>query len=137
MEKQMTCIACPRGCRLVVIPGTEEAVSGARPESDGGSINRGGPVITGNRCPKGIDYALQEITNPVRILTSTVATTSPGGIRMPVKTSVEIPKELMKEAMAVIHRTVLSRPGIPGDVVIEGFLGLKTDLVATGEWDGQ
>ena len=125
MEKHMTCIACPRGCRLLV------TVPGAKAEAGGD------PLITGNRCPKGLEYALQELTNPVRILTSTVATTSPGGIRMPVKTSAEIPRKRMKEAMAVIHRTMMSRPGIPGDVIVEDFMGLKVNLVATGEWDGR
>ena len=140
MEKNMTCIACPRGCRLLVTYSQKPADPKTGLNSVGvtkpGAIDED-PVITGNRCPKGIDYARQELKNPVRILTSTVATTSPGGIRMPVKTSEEIPKERMKEAMAVIHETVMSRPGIPGDVVIEDFIGLKVNLVATGEWDGR
>lgn len=121
MERTMTCIACPRGCRLLV--------SGPGKKGDAG----GDIAVTGNRCPRGVDYALQELKNPMRILTSTVAATGPGGVRMPVKTSAEIPKGKMMEAMAVIHRTVMNRPGIPGDVIIEDFLGLKVDLVATGE----
>jgi CxxC motif-containing protein len=136
MEKKMTCIACPRGCGLLIYtPPHRTATPGEEPTPAG--TGGGDTIITGNRCPKGVDYALQELTNPVRILTSTVATTSPGGIRMPVKTSAEIPKDKMEEAMAVIHKTMMSRPGIPGDVIIEDFMGLKVTLVATGEWDGR
>ena len=54
--KQLVCIVCPNGCRLTV---TEEGQ---------------GIHVTGNRCPRGIDFATTELTHPMRTISSTVKT---------------------------------------------------------------
>ena len=54
--KQLNCINCPMGCLLTV---TLE---------DGKVTN-----VTGNTCPRGETYAHQELTDPQRMLTSTVS----------------------------------------------------------------
>ncbi len=51
--KDLICIVCPRGCHLKV----DE-------END--------YKVTGNRCQRGVLYAYSELTNPTRVLTSTV-----------------------------------------------------------------
>ena len=51
--KELICIVCPRGCHLQV----DEA---------------NGYAVTGNACPRGADYAVQELKNPTRTLTRTV-----------------------------------------------------------------
>ena len=48
MVRNLTCIMCPLGCDLVVR--TDE-------ESDIGEI-----MVEGNTCPKGKNYAIQEMT---------------------------------------------------------------------------
>ena len=45
--KEFTCIICPRGCLLKVDD----------------NMN-----VTGNTCPRGKDYAISELTNPVRTI---------------------------------------------------------------------
>jgi len=116
----MTCIACPRGCTLEII---------GRPEVR--------YKISGNQCPKGITYAKQELSNPTRILTSTVATTGSHQPRLAVKTQGELPKKLLFPAMDEIHRIKVDTPKKPGDVIIKNFLDQDFDLVATGDWDGR
>ena len=54
--KEFTCIICPRGCRLSVDD----------------NMN-----VTGNFCPRGKQYAVSELTNPVRTITSSVTTRDP------------------------------------------------------------
>ena len=80
--KEMICIVCPKGCRLQV---------DERPD---GEI-----IVMGNGCNRGIPYAKKELTNPTRVITSTVKIK--GGIhkRLPVKTSTDIPKGLNFDVM--------------------------------------
>ena len=54
-ERKLTCIGCPMGCPLTVVMNGEEVVS-----------------VTGNTCKRGDVYARKEVTNPTRIVTSTV-----------------------------------------------------------------
>ena len=54
MTRDMTCIICTRGCALKV------------------EINGDNITVTGNSCPKGKQYAIDECTNPTRTVTSSV-----------------------------------------------------------------
>ncbi len=110
--KELTCIVCPRGCRL--------RIDEAQP-----------PRVTGNGCEKGIDYAKSELTAPVRTLTSTVRIVGACHPRLPVKTSKPIPKGLLKEAMAVLAGVTVHAPICVGDVVVKNILKSGADLIAT------
>ena len=60
MEKrELTCIGCPLGCSITVT-------------LENGEIKD----VTGYTCKRGHDYARKEVTNPTRIVTSTVRLTS-------------------------------------------------------------
>ena len=54
-EKKLTCICCPMGCQLQV-------------------TIRDGQVekVEGNTCKRGAEYGKKEVTNPTRIVTTTV-----------------------------------------------------------------
>lgn len=58
-EKNLICIGCPMGCPLTVKMENGEVVS-----------------VTGNTCKRGDIYARKEVTNPTRIVTSTVRITA-------------------------------------------------------------
>ena len=53
--RELTCIGCPLGCTITVT-------------MDGSTVT----AVTGNTCPRGDAYARKEVTNPTRIVTSTV-----------------------------------------------------------------
>lgn len=113
MKRELTCIICPRGCRLTV-------------ELDGGEVSS----VTGNACKRGVKYAEDECTNPRRTVTSTVKTDK--GRVVAVKTQGTIPKGEIFRAMEQINKTVV-RDGIEiGEVIAEDFLGLGVALVCTG-----
>ena len=77
MEKrELICIGCPMGCPLTV-------------ELEGGEILS----ITGHTCRRGEVYARKEVTNPTRIVTSTVDVEGGKVARVSVKTKEDIPKE--------------------------------------------
>lgn len=112
MKRNLTCIVCPIGCQLGVT-------------LENGVVTE----VTGNTCPRGKQYAIDECTNPVRTVTTT-ARTADGGV-IPVKTDRPIPKELMFECMKEIDRSVVTLPAQIGDVVIENLLGIGANVIVT------
>ena len=108
--KEFICIVCPRGCHLKV-------------DDD---MN-----VTGNTCPRGKVYAINEITNPTRMITSTVAIVSKELNRVPVMTSNPIPKGKIFDVMNEINKVRVKAPIKIGDVIIKNVLGLDSDIIAT------
>ena len=116
MKKSLTCIVCPIGCQLSVT-------------LENGVVTE----VTGNTCPRGKQYAIDECTNPVRTITSTARTANNGVI--PVKTDRPIPKELMFACMEEINRAIVSLPAHIGDVVIENLLETGANIVVTANME--
>ena len=108
--KELICITCPRGCHLVV----DENMN-----------------VTGNTCPRGAIYAKNELTHPVRTLTSTVAINSELFNVVPVKSKEPLPKELIIKAMEILNEVVINAPVKIGDVVVNNILDTGIDIVAT------
>lgn len=111
MTRDMTCIICPRGCALKV-------------EIEGDNI-----TVTGNGCPKGKQYAIDECTNPTRTVTSSVRIENREDTMVSVKTASPVPKDKIFEVMRLIRAKSVCAPVKIGDVIIEGVFG--TDVVAT------
>ena len=110
MMKELICIICPRGCRLKV-------------DND---LN-----VTGNLCPRGIIYAKTEMTNPTRVLTSTVKINSQNAVRLSVKTSQAVPKGKMFECMRELDKVIVEAPVHIGDVVLANICDTGVDVIAT------
>jgi CxxC motif-containing protein len=87
--------------------------------------------VTGNKCPRGVDYAIKEMTNPTRMVTSTVKIK--GGLlpRIPVRTSKPIPKEMIFKCMEVLNDVEVNRPVKAGDVIIKNIFDLDVDIIAS------
>lgn len=117
-RKELTCIECPRGCRLSV-------------EVDGGRA-----TVSGNACPKGAVWGAQEAVEPMRALTTTVAVEGAARKRLPVRTDGTIPLGRLLDAMAAIDPIVVRPPIRRGDVVARDLLGLGVDLIATDDLNG-
>ncbi|MCG2712918.1 MAG: DUF1667 domain-containing protein [Candidatus Omnitrophica bacterium] len=114
MKKKIICIECPKGCVLSIDLQNDEIVS-----------------MSGNECPKGQEYALSEIKNPLRIFTSSVLTQGLSFKMMPVRTDKPIPKHKLFAAIKAVKKIRLCCPVNTGDVIVENFLGLDVNLVAT------
>lgn len=109
--RSLTCIICPRGCTLNV-----EEVNGAL-------------SVTGNACPKGEKYAIDECTHPLRTVTSIVRICNRKDTMVSVKTENPIPKENIFDVMEIIRKTEVDAPVALGDVIIKDVFG--TDIIAT------
>lgn len=115
--KKLTCIVCPRGCQVTVSKIGEEF------------------KIEGNRCKRGIPYAISEVTNPVRKITSTVRVKNAKFNRLPVITDREIPKGLIFDIMREIDRVEVTAPVKYGDVIIENVLNTGANIIASRSLD--
>jgi len=114
MIRKLTCIECPKGCRLTV------------DVQDGKVIK-----VTGNECPKSEKYAISEIENPIRILNSSVLGQGLTLKMIPVRTDKPIPKSRIFDAMNEVKKIRVTKPLKPGDVIVKNFLGLDVNLIVT------
>lgn len=111
--KNMTCIVCPNGCTLTI----EEGPEGIR--------------VGGNQCKRGEEFARNELTHPMRTITTTVRTTFPDVPVLPVRVSAEIPKERIRDVMKEINQQVIQEPVSGGSVIIKDVLNLGVDVIVT------
>lgn len=115
MIKNLTCIECPKGCRLTI-------------EVDAtGKVSK----VSGQQCSKGETYGTAEIENPVRILTASVLAQGLALKMIPVRTDRPIPKEQVFDAMTAIKKMKVNKPVKSGEIVSENFLNLRVNLIAT------
>ncbi len=113
MKRNITCIVCPRGCRMTA-------------EVEGERI-----AVTGNTCPMGEKHAIGEILHPVRSLTSIVRVENRPDTMVSVKSEAPIPKDEMLAIMEIIHKTTVIAPVAIGDCIIDNIAG--TRIIATKE----
>ena len=113
MKRNLICIICPRGCALTA------------------EITDSGVTVTGNACPKGEEYAINECTNPVRTVTATVRVANRPNTMVSVKTENPVPKDQMMDVMAALRQTVANAPLAIGDVVLYNVCG--SNIIVTKE----
>jgi CxxC motif-containing protein len=86
----------------------------------------------GNGCPKGAEYALQEMNAPKRVLTTTLL--APNGTLIPVKTSAPIPKDQVAVWAEKLRNTPApAGPIRPGQILLRDPFGMKVDILATSK----
>ena len=109
---ELICISCPKGCHLHVDENNNYEVTGAS-------------------CEKGVAYGKIELTDPRRVLTSTVKIKGAALSRCSVKTNAPIPKGELFTVMKALDAVELKSPVRIGDVVIANVCGTGVDIVAT------
>lgn len=113
MKREITCIVCPKGCQMIV-----------------SNIN-GQYMVEGNSCIRGSKYGVDEVTNPKRVITSTVRLEGAYLNMLPVKTNGSIPKEKVFEVMEVLSNIKITAPVTIGDIIIKNVLNTGIDIVST------
>lgn len=111
MKRDMICIICPRGCSLSA-------------DISGESI-----VVTGNACPKGQEYAINECVNPVRTVTATVRVSNRENTMVSVKTATPVSKNSMMDVMKYLRSIQVQAPVSIGQVIAQNVCG--SDIVIT------
>ena len=113
-EKKLTCICCPMGCQLQV-------------------TIRDGQVekVEGNTCKRGAIYGKKEVTDPTRIVTTTVHVS--GGVEnmVSVKTQSDIPKDKIFDCIHSLKNITVSAPVHIGDVILKDVAHTGVAIIAT------
>jgi len=113
LTKELLCITCPNGCALTV------RVSGDDIE------------VAGNKCPRGITFAREELTRPMRTMTTLVRTAYPNVPVIPVRTEHSIPKDRVLAAAAELAAITIDRPLRIGDAVADSAAGYPVRVIVT------
>ena len=113
--KNLTCINCPMGCPLTI-------------EMEGEQVIR----VSGNTCKRGEIYARKEVTNPTRIVTTTVKVINGTSDMVSVKTKEDIPKEKIFDCVKALKNVQVEAPVHIGDVIADNIAETGVDIVATG-----
>ena len=112
--QKLICIGCPMGCALSV-------------EMQGDEVLH----VSGNTCPRGDAYARKEMTNPTRIVTSTVRVE--GREMLSVKTEYGIPKGKIMDCIRELKSICVAAPVHIGDIIIENTADTGVSVIATKE----
>lgn len=107
----MICIRCPNSCQLHV------------------TKKDGKIVVTGNLCPRGEEYGVQEVTDPRRTITSVKAIK---GGTISVRTSVAVQKKIYFDILRAIQNVPVKRSYKIGDILIKNVCGTDSDVIVTG-----
>lgn len=109
---ELICIVCPLGCSLSVVK-----------DNDCFQV-RGG-------CKRGERYAQEEMTNPRRVVTTTLRIKNGVWRRIPVRTSSPFPRDKIPELMRFLDSLEVEAPQKRGDIMVKNLLGEGVDLVVT------
>lgn len=109
-NRRLICIRCPRGCELIT------------------SLDGWGHVasVQGNFCKLGAAYAESEISDPRRVVTTTVRVK--GGGLLPVWTSGAVPKDKISSLLEILREVTVDTPVNPGDIILKDPLGIGIDV---------
>ncbi len=112
--RNLTCIGCPMGCPLTVKLEDTEVIS-----------------IEGNSCKRGAVYGKKEVTNPTRIVTTTVRVSGGTEPVVSVKTKEDIPKDKIFACVRAMKEITVPAPVHIGDVILRDVAHTGVDIIAT------
>ncbi|WP_305767196.1 DUF1667 domain-containing protein [Candidatus Epulonipiscium viviparus] len=110
--KEYICIVCPLSCDLTL---TDTA----------GELS-----VAGNTCKRGETYAKNEYTNPVRMLTTTVAIKNSTHPLLPVISSAALPKNQLRKCLDILYKLKLTAPVKEGDLIVKNIADTGVDIIS-------
>ncbi len=113
-QVHLICIGCPLGCPLTA-------------ELEDGEVRS----VTGNTCKNGEKYARRELTNPTRIVTTTVRVSGGELAMVSVKTASDIPKGKIFDCIRALKDVEVPAPVSIGQVILPDAAGTGVGVVAT------
>jgi len=111
---KIICVTCPMGCTLEVT-------------HDGDTVLD----VAGNACKRGEKYAQEELTDPRRMVATTVQVR--GGVHplVPVYTAAPFPKPLIFDLLEELRRVEIEAPVEMNQVVLKDALGTGVDVLTS------
>ena len=115
-NKKVICITCPKGCRLDVSKEGDTILS-----------------VDNCGCKRGEEYVKAELTDPRRMVATTVKIRGSLHPLLPVYTAKPFPKPRIRELLTALQQVELSAPVAMGAVVVKDALGTGIDILASRE----
>ncbi len=112
--KELTCISCPMGCLLEV-------------EYDETGVTK----VSNQGCKRGEIYAIKEITDPRRIVTSIIPVRDGVEEMVSVKTATDIPKSKVQDCILALKGLKVSAPIEMGQVILDNIANTGVSIIAT------
>ncbi len=114
VTENLICITCPMGCTLQVT-------------HEGSTVLN----VEGNNCARGAAYVQRELTDPRRMVATTVRVS--GGLHplVPVYTREPFPKPKIAELLEAIRTVEIDAPVKMEQVILSNALGTGIDVVAS------
>jgi len=112
--KALICVTCPMGCWLDVTVTDGQVVA-----------------VEGQGCKRGPAYAQDEITNPRRVVTTTVRVRAGRHPLLPVYTDGPFPKGQIFALLDELRRVTVSAPVQAGQVILPDALGTGIRVLAS------
>ena len=116
VKKEITCIVCPIGCKILV-------------KTDGSKFE----ALDGFKCKRGIEYAKSEALDPRRMLTTSVLVIDGEWPLVSVKSSKPVPKDKLFSVLSEIKKAEVKAPVKLGQVVVKDIAKTGINIVATKE----
>ncbi|NTW09583.1 MAG: DUF1667 domain-containing protein [Anaerolineaceae bacterium] len=113
---KVICITCPKGCRLDVSKEGDTILS-----------------VDNCGCKRGEEYVKAELTDPRRMVATTVKIRGSLHPLLPVYTAKPFPKPRIRELLTALQQVELSAPVAMGAVVVKDALGTGIDILASRE----
>jgi CxxC motif-containing protein len=113
-QKEIICIVCPMGCQLEV---SKDDISKSY-------------IVKGNKCARGKEYGIKEMSNPTRVLTTTVMLKNAHLRRLPVRVDAPIPKELIASCMNELNNFEVQAPVKAGAILVQNILNTGANVIS-------
>ena len=113
-EVNLICTACPQGCTLTAVIENGEVIE-----------------VRGYNCKKGLDYGVAEMTDPRRMVATTVKVKNGFHPLLPVYTERPVPKPLIPQILVEIRKVEVTAPVKMKSVILENVLGTGVNVLAS------
>ncbi len=113
MTSTVICTQCPKGCRMRVAETAE------------------GYAVQGSGCDNGRVFAVSEIENPQRILTTTVEVIGGTAERLPVRSASPVSRQQLPAFVKIVRELKIHAPVEIGSVILADIGHTGIDIVAS------
>lgn len=120
ITENFICITCPMGCTLEVT-------------HEGSTVLN----VKGNNCSRGLAYVQRELTDPRRMVATTIRVREGLHPLVPVYTKEPFPKPRIAELLEEIRKVEVEAPVKMAQVVLQDALGTGIDVIASRDMPRQ
>jgi CxxC motif-containing protein len=127
MKGAMVCFICPKSCRLTVTNDSNTVANGSNTvNNDSNAV-----IVENNRCPRGVEFARKELTDPERSLTSTMRVTNGALPLVSVRSDAPVKKGELKDVVKLLDSMTVEAPVAGGQVLLPLAGKNRINIIAT------